>query len=82
MKRTEKFVDEILQSKKEKLQEVAYEAVKDFLFETIKIELIPFPYHGRNNIVFGKAITEDINEKIDLFLVEEGFNKGEDNEKS
>ena len=75
MKKTDKHVDEILQSKKEELQEVAYEAVKDFLFETIKIELIPFPYHGRNNIVLGKAITEDINEKIDLFLIEEGFNE-------
>jgi hypothetical protein len=71
MKRTEKFVDEILQSKKEKLQEVAYEAVKD---------LFSFPYHGRNNIVLGKAITEDINEKIDLFLIAEGYNNGEKNE--
>ena len=38
MKKTDKHVDEILQSKKEELQEVAYEAVKDFLFETIKID--------------------------------------------
>tara|TARA_R100000908_G_C3690651_1_gene105207 strand:+ start:486 stop:734 length:249 start_codon:yes stop_codon:yes gene_type:complete len=80
VKRTDKHVDEILQSKKEKLQEVAYKALKDFLFETIKFELINFPYHGRNNIVLCKAITEDINEKIDLFLIEEGFNKGEKNE--
>ncbi len=82
MKRTEKFVDEILQSKKEKLQEVAYEAVKDFLFDHVKINLFSFPYHGRNNIVLCKVLTEDINEKIDTFLIEEGFNKGEDNEKS
>ena len=79
MKKTEKFVDEILQSKKEKLQEVAYEAVKDFLFDHVKINLFSFPYHGRNNIVLGKAMTEDINEKIDLFLVAEGYNNREKN---
>ena len=79
MKRTDKRVDEILQFKKEKLQEVSYKALKDFLFEAIKFELINFPYHSRDNIVLCKAITEDINEKIDLFLIEEGFNEGENN---
>ena len=79
MKKTDKRVDEILQSKKEKLQEVAYEAVKDFLFELIKINLVSYPYHGRDNIVLCEAITEDINEKINLFLIKEGFNEGENN---
>ena len=80
MKRTDKRVDEILQSKKEELQEVAYEALKDFLFDRIKINLVSYPYHGRDNIVLCEAITEDINEKIDLFLVAEGYNNGEKNE--
>jgi MoaA/NifB/PqqE/SkfB family radical SAM enzyme len=80
VKRTDKRVDEILQSKKEELQEVAYEALKDFLFDRIKINLVSYPYHGRDNIVLCEAITEDINEKIDLFLVAEGYNNGEKNE--
>ena len=80
MKRTEKFVDEILEKNKQELQKVAYESVKDFLFDHVKINLFSFPYHGRNNIVLGKAITEDINEKIDTFLVAEGYNNGEKNE--
>ena len=80
MKRTEKFVDEILEKNKQELQKVAYESVKEFLFDNVKINLFSFPYQGRNNIVLGKAITEDINEKIDLFLVAEGYNNGEKNE--
>tara|TARA_R110002020_G_scaffold208344_1_gene414043 strand:- start:254 stop:475 length:222 start_codon:yes stop_codon:yes gene_type:complete len=73
MKRTEKFVDGILLESKKDLQKVAHEAVQEFLFERVKNKLVPYPYHSHP--VLCKDLTQDINEKIDLFLVEEGYEK-------
>lgn len=79
MKRTEKFVDGILKKNKQELQKVAYGALHDYLFTKINDELIE-PSSYRQDLC--TPLIQDVNEKIDLFLVEEGFNKGKDNEKS
>ena len=73
MKRTEKYVDKILQESKKDLQKVAHKAVQEFLYERVKNKLVPYPYHPHP--VFCKDLTQDVNEKIDLFLVEEGYDK-------
>jgi hypothetical protein len=71
MKRTEKFVDEILKESKQELQEVAYKALQNFLYNRIEDKLASS--HART--YFCKPLVEDINEKIDLFLVAEGYEK-------
>jgi hypothetical protein len=71
MKRTEKFVDEILKENKQELQKVAYGALHDYLFKKINYELIE-PSSYRQD--FCIPLRQDISEKIDLFLVAEGYN--------
>jgi len=71
MKRTEKYVDEILKESKQELQEVAYKALQNFLYNRIEDKLASS--HART--YFCKPLVEDINEKIDLFLVAEGYEK-------
>ena len=71
MKRTEKYVDEILKESKQELQEVAYKALQNFLYNRIEDKLASS--HART--YFCKPLVEDINEKIDLFLVAEDYEK-------
>jgi len=71
MKRTEKYVDEILKESKQELQEVACKALQNFLYNRIEDKLASS--HART--YFCKPLVEDINEKIDLFLVAEGYEK-------
>ena len=79
MKRTEKFVDGILEENKQELKKVAYGALHNYLFTKIEGKLVePFSY--RKDLC--APLEQDISEKIDLFLIKEGFNKGENNEKS
>jgi hypothetical protein len=77
MKRTEKFVDGILKKNKQELQKVAYGALHNYLFTKINDELIE-PSSYRQDLC--TPLIQDISEKIDLFLVAEGYNNGEKNE--
>ncbi len=77
MKRTEKFVDGILKKNKQELQKVAYGSLHNYLFTKIKDELIQ-PSSYRKDLC--APLEQDISEKIDLFLVAEGYNNGEKNE--
>tara|TARA_R110001592_G_scaffold304684_1_gene577156 strand:- start:262 stop:477 length:216 start_codon:yes stop_codon:yes gene_type:complete len=71
MKRTEKHVDEILKESKQELQEVAYKALQNFLYNRIEAKLAS----SHTRTYFCKPLIEDINEKIDLFLKAEGYEK-------
>jgi len=51
----------------------------DYLFTKINCELME-PASYRQDLC--TPLIQDVSEKIDLFLIKEGFNKGEDNEKS
>ena len=77
MKRTEKFVDEILEKNKQELQKVAYRALHAYLFKKIYAELVE-PSSYRKDLC--TPLIQDISEKINLFLVAEGYNNGEKNE--
>jgi len=77
MKRTEKFVDEILEKNKQELQKVAYGALHAYLFKKINHELVE-PSSYRKDLC--TPLIQDISEKINLFLVAEGYNNGEKNE--
>ena len=72
MKKTENYVDEILKEHKQELQNVAREALQNFLYERVKYKLV-VPLHSTP--VLCAELSADIIEKIDLFLVAEGYEK-------
>jgi hypothetical protein len=72
MKRTEKFVDEILEENKQELQKVAYGSLHNYLFTKIEDKLVE-PSSYRKDLC--APLEQDISEKIDLFLVAEGYEK-------
>ena len=72
MKRTEKYVDKILKENKQELQKVAYKGLHNYLFIKIKDELVN-PYICEKKLC--TPLIQDISEKIDLFLVAEGYEK-------
>ena len=77
MKRTEKYVDKILQENKQELQKVAYGALHNYLFTKIKDELVKPSTYEKGLCT---PLIQDVREKIDLFLATEGYNNGEKNE--
>jgi hypothetical protein len=68
VKRTNKFVDELLQESKQELQSIAYDTLSMHLFGKIRYEMTRGQY-------LCTSLTEDLEEKIDLFLKTEGYNK-------
>ena len=72
MKRTEKYVDKILEENKQELQKVAYGALHNYLFTKIKDELVKPSTYEKGLCT---PLIQDVREKIDLFLVAEGYEK-------
>ena len=68
MKRTNKFVEELLQESKQELQSIAYNSLSMYLFKKLRDEMAKGSY-------LCTPLTEDLEEKIDLFLKTEGYNK-------
>ena len=72
MKRTEKFIDGILKENKQELEKVAYGALHNYLFTKIKDELVKPSTYEKGLCT---PLIQDVREKIDLFLVAEGYEK-------